>query len=124
MALECCYGRRNPSGTAETPHRDDAWSGVTPEYQPSVCGTCGKQSLRRPMRAIDPRQRVLGRYNGARGDPTRADLAHTFSAVTRDRVLSRIYVGPDSGGNEQAFCSKADEALTGNDDVVQDGNAE
>ena len=39
-------------------------------------------------------------------------------------VGGRIGIVRGSSGNEQAFCSKADEALMGDDDVVQDGNAE
>src|SRR6266849_4190681 len=54
----------------------------------------------------------------------RTDRANSFSRPTLDRVLFRIYYGPDTRGNEQAFCSKADESLMGDDDVVQDGNAE
>src|SRR6266542_3860719 len=98
MALEGGYGCRNPSGTAETPHRGRRLvrcNAGMPALGPAYVRKAIPASS---LGAIDPRQRVLGRYNGARGHPTRADLAHTFSAVTRDRVLSRIYVGPDSSG--------------------------
>src|SRR6266700_1436526 len=49
----------------------------------------------------------------------RTDRANSFSRPTLDRVLFRIYDGPDIGRPVQAFGPETDKPVVRQDDVVQ-----